>query len=62
MPPQVGVSEETESPTKERIASTMTAIPISRLTSATSTGATLGRISDSRMRRRGKPRARAAVT
>ena len=62
MPPQVGVSEETESPTKERIASTITAMPISRLTSASSTGSTLGKISRIRMRVGEKPTARAAVT
>ena len=38
MPPQVGVSDETERPTKDRIASTMTAMPISRLTSANRPG------------------------
>src|SRR5271163_4634035 len=50
MPPQVGTSEETESPTNERIASTITAIPISRLISAIRIGRTLGRISRSRIR------------
>ena len=49
MPPQVGVSDETERPTNERIASTTTAMPISSVTSAINTGTTLGRISRNRI-------------
>ena len=62
MPPQVGVSEETDRPTKERMASTMTAMPISKLTRAIRTGATFGRISLNRIFAREKPIVRAAVT
>ena len=49
MPPQVGSSVEIERFTKERIASTMTAIPISSDSSATIAGSTFGSTSFSRM-------------
>ena len=55
MPPQVGVSVETERPTKERIASTMTAMPISTVSSVTMSGRTLGRISAKSVRAAAEP-------
>src|SRR5579883_1216357 len=62
MPPQVGVSEDTDRPTNDRIASTTTAMPISRVSNAISTGAMFGRISRNRIAGRAKPMARAATT
>ena len=60
--PQVGSSEEIERFTKLRIASTITAMPISSISSAMIEGSTLGRISLSSVPRRRAPPMRALST
>ena len=62
MPPQVGSSVEIERFTKERIASTITAIPISSDRSATIVGSTFGSTSFRRIVASEKPAMRALST
>ena len=60
--PQAGVVAPTLMPTNDRIASTITAMPISRLISVISSGMVAGRISRVTVRQCEKPISRAAAT
>ena len=56
------MSLDTDSPTKERMASTTTAMPISSVNSVSSSGSTFGNTSRSRVREGDSPMTRAEVT
>src|SRR6185436_9767539 len=60
--PQVGIPDETDNPTNERMASTTMAMPISSVNNVSSSGATLGRISLARMRMGPRPMVTAEAT
>ena len=60
--PQAGTLGSTDRPTKDMIASTMTAMPISRLNSVISSGSTAGRTPSTMVCKCVKPTSRAAAT